>query len=133
MAGIPAMCNLLVFALANNVHPDPSLQWTKFARGYVVDVREDNEEMHYYAGDPGVFRIISMPGVPASQMQSLAMGDAVPLTANPYRLRVNSINLDILEAGQQLGLHDVLAVTSVAVLATRTVNPVPNASLANLL
>lgn len=122
------MCNLLVFALASNIHPDPSLQWTKFQRGYVIDVREDSEEMHYYAGDVGLFRIIAMPGVSAAQMSALAMGDAVPLTANPYRVRVNSINLDTLELGQKLGPFDTLVMSQASVMATRTINAVPVAT-----
>ena len=117
------MCSILVFALADNIHPDPDLQWTKFSRGDVIDIQEDANPFYYYAGDPGLFRIVNLPGVPAAQLISLCMGDPIPNPPAPYNLRSNFINLTVLETAKNLGQFDTLTTDQSTLLAARSVKP----------
>lgn len=122
------MASVLVFAKPDNIHPDPNLDWTKFKRGDVIEARD--EDNFFWGNDIhgpkplGWWRVIALPGVPASAVQSLVVGDPVPQgQIAPYRLRVNKIDLDALENGKVLNPSDSLAATLPDVLAVATVKP----------
>lgn len=118
------MCRLFVFAKTNNLHPDPALDWTKFKRGDVIDILEDGQHGGNEAENSDIFRIIELPGVPASALKSLIMGDPVEEGSLDFpRLRANRINLDALEAGarpREKITKDVAAVLAVRSTVPRT-------------
>jgi len=121
------MCSVLIFAKPDNNHPDPTLDWQKFKRGYVVDVRDPDD---FFWGDDiqgskalGWWRVVLVPGTPASELQSLTGGDPPPEPAAPCRLRVNKIDLDALERGKKLKKTDILTVTAKDLLALRSLVP----------
>lgn len=113
------MCRLFVFAKADNDHPDPDLDWTKFKRGDVIDILEDGVFGGNEAEKSGLFRIIEIPDVPVKEMLGLVMGDPVQEgdTDHP-RWRANRLDLDAIEGGAKPAepvmatKDDVLAVRS---------------------
>lgn len=97
------MCSIVIFAKADNDHPDPNLDHLKFKRGDVIDISDDDAMFwgHDVHGNTplGWFRVVVLPGVAAKDLQSLLMGDPMQLgDKDPPRLRANRINLDGLEA-----------------------------------
>ena len=98
------MCSLLIFAKPDNDHPDKSLDWKRFKRGDVIDVRDDDD--FFWGTDIqgpkalGWWRVIVLPGVAASDVIGLALsGPKVDDFAfdSPYLLRANKVDLDALE------------------------------------
>ena len=102
------MCRLIVFNKANNDHPDPDLDWTKFKRGDVIDVLEDGVEAGKAVENDPLFHIIEMPGTPAAEMRALTMGDPIEEGDSEHpRLRANRLDLDAI--GDKPTKADVLA------------------------
>lgn len=97
------MCSVVIFAKPDNDHPDPALDWTKFKRGDVIDINDDDNFFwgSHVQGDNalGWWNVIVVPGVAANDIISLCMGDPIPFVLPAlYRIRVNSIDLDGLLA-----------------------------------
>jgi hypothetical protein len=121
------MCSILIFAKPDNDHPDPSLDWQKFKRGYVIDIHDSDD--FYWGNDIqgaealGWWRVVVVPGAPASALQSLTAGDVPPNPVGAYRLRTNKIDLDILERGKKLKKTDTLPVELADFLALRSIVP----------
>lgn len=129
MAGVHPMSSLLVFAKPDNIHPDPTQDWRKFKRGDVIDVNDDD---NFFWGTDiqgkdalGWWRIVVLPGVPASQVLSMLFGDNMdPLNPDqPIRLRINQVNLDGLEQGQVLKTTDQVTTDFNSFIALRTSKP----------
>lgn len=122
------MASMVIFAKPDNIHPDPKLDWTKFKRGDVIDIRDDD---NFYWGEAvqgpqalNWWRVVTVPNTPAAALLSLAAGDSPSADGSAYRLRINSINLDMLEFGKNLGITDRLTSDVPTLLAVRTVKPV---------
>ena len=98
------MCSLLIFNVAN-VHPDPTQQWTKFVAGDVIDIQDDD---NFYWGDDiqgdnplGLWTVVSIPGVAAADLISLAMGETTPNPPAPYLLRTQTVDVASLQSASQ--------------------------------
>lgn len=87
------MCRLFVFAKADNDHPDPELDWTKFKAGDVIDILEDGQHGGAEAETSGLFHIVELPGVPAAEFHSLLLGDEGHTPTHYQRLRSNRLDL----------------------------------------
>lgn len=100
------MCSILIFAKPDNDHPDPDLDHTKFKRGMVVEVHENDD--FFWGNDIhgktalGWWRVVVVPGAKAADFAALAMGDH-PLKEGPEhpRLRANILDLDAIEASHK--------------------------------
>lgn len=99
------MASLLIFARAQNIHEDSALQYLKFQRGDVIDIQDDDG---FYWGkcltnpdEADLFRVVVLPGVVRADLEGL-LSQELPIDhgqpQGPYQIRVNSIDLDALEA-----------------------------------
>lgn len=93
------MASLLVFAKADNVHPDTREQWQRFAPGDVIDIAEDDAfDWGADIARLGWWRVIVAPGVPAPELQHLLAGEvpAAPTYRGFRRLRLQRLDLGAL-------------------------------------
>ena len=130
------MCSIVVFAKADNIHPDPKLQWQKFGRGDVIDMSEDDN--CFWGNDVqgpnalGWWRVIVLPGVPTAKVRGLLSPEILgrqALDSAPRKLRANKLDLDALEAaavtsmGKALAKTDVVHATEPMVLGRMSLKP----------
>ena len=92
------MCRVFIFAKANNDHPDPSLDWTRFKRGDVVEVLEDGKFGGQSVETDPLFYIVEVPGVPVSDLVALKLGREDPTGEFYPQLTTNRLDLDALIA-----------------------------------
>lgn len=119
------MCRIVVWAKPGNDHPDPLIDARKFKRGMVVDILEDGQEAGKEIESGSWWRIIEVPGEPASQFGDLLGGDPefnseLFAALNPLpRKRVQRLDLDAIEsaAGAKQAGPITLTRSAVTVLA----------------
>lgn len=127
------MCSILVFAKSDNINPDPALQWQKFGRGDVIDIRDDD---NFFWGNDiqgpkalGWWRVVVLPNVASATVSGLLSSEILAyqaLPSAPRKLRINKLNLDALEAtetivkGVPLLPTDVVRSTQISAMATVT-------------
>lgn len=108
------MSSLLVWARRDNEHAE---QWKQFARGDVIDIREED---NWHWGNAimgpdalGWWRVVIVEGTPAKALHGLVMGDPAPDKPIPYRIRTHRIDIDALEAaeGRKLEHWEALVVS----------------------
>ena len=96
------MASLLVFAIPN-LHPDPTLQWTKYTTGDVIDIRDDDN--FFWGSDIqgpaalGWWKVVCIPGVQAASLSGLLVsGPIVDATISKFQMRTQSVNVSALAA-----------------------------------
>lgn len=103
------MCSVLIFAKPDNNHSDPKLDWQKFKRGDVIDMKDDDNffwgnDIHG-ANGPGWWRVVILPGVRVSEIKSLMSSEVLKypaLDTAPRKIRAIKIDLDAIEAEEQI-------------------------------
>lgn len=127
------MCTIFIFIKADNIHPDPSQDWRKFKAGDVIDVIDSDTG---YGGEgvtgpnaSGIFATIILPGVQASEVVSLCMGDEDDGTDQPRRLRINKIDVDGIRNTLTIAMKTALrnnqpvTITKAQLLSFRSTKP----------
>lgn len=100
------MARVIVWAKPDNDNPDSVVNARKFKRGMVVDVLEDGQHAGNDVEKGDWWRIVEVPGEPASSFLHLLQSD--PKFKDPKlfvseaqfpRKRVTTLDLDAIEAG----------------------------------
>lgn len=102
------MCRVFVLA-KETPHPDPSLDHLRHKRGDICDILDDG--VHggkFLEENPGLVRILELPGVDKSELAALLATDMTPNPNTGYlpRLRINRIDIDKIEAIAKPTTHD---------------------------
>ena len=121
------MARLLVYAATTPLHSDNRKQPARYIRGDVVSVVEDNDFLGMDPENSGIFRIIEMPHVRATDPRVIALVSRDPGNVDDaYRTdlgwathkRQAHVDLDMIEAIAQTKLGRSLATGEKIVIQT---------------
>jgi hypothetical protein len=134
------MARVVVWAKRDNDHPDPLVDARKYKAGMVVVILEDGQPAGQMVDKSDWFRIIEMPGVPASDLGYLVEADPLPEDMKNFptlkvfpRKRITVLDLDAIEAAaglsakqnptQTITIASKLALDSQALVSSTVDNP----------